>query len=81
MGDRGAAMFNMELNVEVLELLIVELSAVVSDDDSREVELRDNRLPNKVSGLCFSYLGYWLSLHALSKIINHYKKELTLHQG
>ena len=42
MCDKSAAIFNIELGVEVLKLFIIKLSVVVSDDDLRKVKLVDN---------------------------------------
>ena len=74
-------MFDMELSIEVLELLIIELSAIVDDDDPREVESRDDGLSNEFSGLGLSDLGHRLWFHPFSEVINSYEQKFPLCWG
>ena len=70
MHDGSVVMFNMKLDAEVLELFIIKLSVVVSDDDPREAKLRDNRLLDEFSSFDLSDLGHWLRFHPFGKVID-----------
>ena len=74
-------MFNMELSVEVLELFIIKLSTVVSDDDLREAESRGDGLLNKFSGLGLDDLSYRLSFQPFGEVIDSHEHELPLCWG
>ena len=66
-------MFNMKFRLEVLELFIIKLSAIVSDDDSRKAESTDDGLPHEFCGLGLSDLSHQLGSYPFGKVINNYE--------
>ena len=65
--------FNIELNIEVLELFIVKLSAIVGDDDPRKAESTDDGFPYELSSLGLDDLGHQLSFHPFGEIVDGYE--------
>ena len=73
MHDESGTVFDIEFDAEVFELLIVKLQIVINDDDPREAELIDDKLPHKLSSLSFSDLSHQLSFHPFGEVVNGYK--------
>ena len=65
--------FDVEFDAEVFELLVVKLSIVVGDDDPREAESIDNRLPYELSSLSFSDMSHRLDFHLFGEVVNGYE--------
>ena len=68
-------MLNMEFSIEVLELLVVELSTIVCNYDAKQAESIDNRLLDEVFDLGFDYLDKWLSFNPLSEVVHGYQQK------
>ena len=66
-------MLNLELGTEVFKFFVIELSAILNDDDLRKAKSIDNGLPHKLSSLSFSDLGYRLNFHPFGKVVDGYK--------
>ena len=54
---RGKPMLYMDLDVEIFELLIVKLSAIIYDYDKGQAEPTDNELLDEASSFVFSNYG------------------------
>ena len=63
----------MELSVEVLELFIIKLLAIVDDDDPRKAKSTDDGLSHKLSGLGLGDLSHRLGFHPFGEVIDSYK--------
>ena len=78
MCDKGTAMFNMELGIEVSELFVVKLSIVVGDDGLREVESIDDVLPYEFFSLDFDDLSHRLGFYPFVEIVYGHEQKLLL---
>jgi len=65
----------------VRELLGVELLVVITDDGTRDAEIGDDVPPNEPSYFSSGYKGYSLVLYPFGKVVDRYKKILTLHHS
>ena len=54
MSDGGATMFDMEVDVEVFEFLVIKLPTIISNNNSKKTELGDNGFSNKFPGFALS---------------------------
>ena len=79
MCNKSVTIFNLEINAEVIKLFIIELLAIIGDDDPREAKSRDDRLSDEISDFFFDDFGLQLSFYLLSEVINSYKKKFLLH--
>ena len=66
-------MFNIELGVEVLELFIIKLLIIVSDDDPRKADSENDGFSYELSGLSFCDLGHCLDFHPFSEVVDGYE--------
>ena len=82
MGDRGKSMLDVEVDQELFKPSIIELCAIVHDNQSRETISTYDGFPDKKFYPNFSDVGYWLSLYPFGEVINgnYYKFFLTKYQ-
>ena len=71
-------MLNMELDTEVFELLIVELSVIICNDNPRKIEPRDDGLSDEFLGFGLNDLGHRLGFHPFGEVVNSYEQESSL---
>lgn len=50
-------MINIHVSIELLELRVVKLLPIISNDDPREFEVVYNEFPNEVLDILLNYLG------------------------
>ena len=81
MSDGGSTVFDGEFDVEVFDLLVIELSAIIYDDGLRKAKLIDDRLPYELLGFSFSDLSHWLGFHPFGEVVYGDKQELSLCQS
>ena len=69
----------MELRTEFSEVLIFELSSVVSDDGMRQSESIDDGFLDEVFHFAFGDLGQGFGFHPLDEVVDcdHYELSLT----
>ena len=73
MTDRGELVDYMEFRTELPESIIVELSSVISDDDSWNAESVDYMIPDKSFHFVFCDEGQWFSFDPFGEIINSHQ--------
>ena len=71
-------MFDIEFDTEIFKLFIIELTTIVCNDGSREVESVDYRFPYKFSDLSFNDLGHWFGLCPFSEVVDGDNEEFSL---
>ena len=71
-------MFNIDLNIEVLELFIIKLLAIVSDDDLEKAKSTNDGFLYKLSGLGLGDLGHQLGFYPFGEVVDGYEQELSL---
>ena len=71
-------MFDMELTQELFEPLAIKLSAIVSDDGSKEVITAYYGFSDERFCLKFSDVGHELGLNPFGKVIYRNKEKLSL---
>ena len=78
MCDEGESMLDVELIQKLFEPLTVELSAVISDDHSRETIPTYYGLSGERFNLKFGDVGHGLGLHLFGEIVHRDKEKLSL---
>ena len=78
MPDRGQSVRDTKPRTEVSEVLVVELSSVVSNDGVWQSEHEDDRLLNEVFHLLLSDLCQRFGFHLLSEVVDRDDYELSL---
>ena len=78
MHDEGESMFNMEFTQELFEPSAIELSAIVSDDGSKEAIMAYYRFSDERFHLKFSDVGHGFDLDLFSKVIHRNEEKFSL---
>ena len=74
-------MLNIEFGIEFLELGVVELVIVVSDDHAWELKYVDNGFPHKAFYSGFGDLGEWFGFDPFGEVLHGNNQELSLARG
>lgn len=74
-------MDNLQVLKEVIERCIVKLLAIVSDDHSRQAELINDRLSNKIISFFFNDPSQQFYLHLFTEVVDDDDEELLLPGG
>ena len=76
--NRVESVLNAKFGTELLKLWIVELVAIVGDDDARQSELVDSGLSDEAFYLGFGDFGKWLSFDPLGEVVDGDDEKFSL---
>ena len=70
--DGSQPMLNIVLGIEIFEFLVVELPAIVDDDDMRDAESKDYMASDETLHLAFCNKGQRFSLNPFHEVVYGY---------
>ena len=69
---------NIELGAEVFKLLVIKLSTIIGNNNSRKTKSKDDGFPNKIFGFALGDLGHRFSFYPFGEAVDSHKQKFLL---